>query len=383
MSDPRLRRLAEVVTGYSLALGEGDLVLIQGPALAEPLLVELARAAVERGAVPKTRLTIEGADQAFLSRASDEQLGWLPPYALAEINAVDATISIHADWNTRELAGIDPARIALRQGAVRSVTQRFLERSAEGSLRWCVTAFPCEAFAQDSDMSLTAYEDFVYGAGWLDADDPIAAWSAFAGRLTDLTSRLEKVRSLRVVAEDTDLTVGVGDRTWIASYGSRNFPDGEVFTGPIEDATSGHVRFSFPAAIGGREVNDVRLRFENGRVVESEARTGQDYLRQMLALDDGASSLGEFAIGTNYAVRRFTKQILFDEKMGGTCHMALGAGYPNSGSRNRSALHWDMVCDLRSGGEIHADGEPIYRDGRFLPAFFEHSLDPPAAATSA
>ena len=377
MSDPRLRRLAELVTGYSLHLGEGDLVLIQGPALAEPLLVELTRAAIDRGAVPKSRLTIEGADQAFLARASDEQLGWLPPYSLEEINTVDATISVHAAWNTRELAGIDPARIARRQSAVGPVTQRFLERSAEGSLRWCVTAFPCEAFAQDSDMSLAAYEDFVYGAGWLDAADPVAAWSAFAERLTDLASRLENVRSLRVLAEDTDLTVGVGDRTWVASYGSRNFPDGEVFTGPIEDATTGRVRFSFPAAIGGREVNDVRLRFENGRVVESQARTGQDYLRQMLALDDGASVLGEFAIGTNYAVRRFTKQILFDEKIGGTCHMALGAGYPNSGSRNRSALHWDMVCDLRSGGQIHADGEPIYRDGRFLPSFFDQPLDPP------
>jgi aminopeptidase len=381
VSDPRLTRLAEVVSGYSLGLGEGDLVLIQGPALAEPLLVELTRAAIDLGAVPKLRVTIEGADQAFLSRASDEQLGWLPPYSLDEINAIDATISVHADWNTRELAGIEPARMALRQGAVRPVTERFLERSAEGSLRWCVTAFPCEAFAQDSDMSLAAYEDFVYGAGWLDAVDPIAAWSGFADRLTDLTERLARVRTLRVVAEDTDLTVGVGDRTWVPSHGSRNFPDGEVYTGPIEEVTTGHVRFSFPAAIGGREVSDIRLRFEHGRVVESRARSGEDYLRQMLALDDGASVLGEFAIGTNYAVRQFTKQILFDEKIGGTCHMALGAGYPNTGSVNRSALHWDMVCDLRSGGEIHADGEPIYRDGRFLPAFFEHSLDPPESAT--
>jgi aminopeptidase len=381
VSDRRLTRLAEVITGYSLNLGAGDLVMIQGPALAEPLLVELARSAVERGAVPRLRVTIEGADQAFLSRASEEQLGWLPPYALEEIDAIDATIGVHADWNTRELAGIDPARMALRQGAVRPVTERFLERSADGSLRWCVTAFPCEAFAQDSDMSLAAYEDFVYGAGWLDAADPIAAWSAFAERLTDLTSRLAAVRTLRVLAEDTDLTVAVGGRTWVASHGARNFPDGEVYTGPVEDATSGQVRFSFPAAIGGREVNDVRLRFEGGRVVESRARTGEDYLRQMLALDDGASVLGEFAIGTNYAIRRFTKQILFDEKIGGTCHMALGAGYPNTGSRNRSGLHWDMVCDLRRDGEIHADGEPIFRDGRFLPSFFEHSLDPPMAST--
>jgi aminopeptidase len=171
----------------------------------------------------------------------------------------------------------------------------------------------------------------------------------------------------------------VGGRTWIASRGERNFPDGEVFTGPVEGETSGDVRFSFPAVMGGREVQDVRLRFEGGRVVRSEALAGHDYLTQMLGMDAGASVLGEFAIGTNYMVTEFTRQILFDEKIGGTCHMALGAGYPDTGSLNGSGLHWDMVCDLRSGGEIHADGEPIYRDGVFLPSFFAGDLGAPAA----
>jgi aminopeptidase len=181
-----------------------------------------------------------------------------------------------------------------------------------------------------------------------------------------------------VVAEDTDLTVGVAGRRWIPAKGDRNFPDGEVFTAPVETETRGHVRFSFPAIRGGREVEDVRLRFDGGRVVESEARSGAAYLREMLALDDGASILGEFAIGTNYAVDRFTKQILFDEKIGGTFHMAVGAGYPETGSTNQSALHWDMVCDLRGGGEIHADGEVIYRDGHFLPEYAA-DLAPPEA----
>ena len=198
-------------------------------------------------------------------------------------------------------------------------------------------------------------------------------------RCAGLAQQLAQVRTLRVLAEDTDLTVGVGGRSWIASRGERNFPDGEVFTGPVESETSGDVRFSFPAVMGGREVQDVRLRFENGRVVASEAAAGHKYLVQMLSMDDGASVLGEFAIGTNYMVTEFTKQILFDEKIGGTCHMALGAGYPDSGSVNRSGLHWDMVCDLRSGGEIHADGEPIYRDGAFLPSFFAGDLHAPAA----
>ena len=180
-----------------------------------------------------------------------------------------------------------------------------------------------------------------------------------------------------MLSDGTDLTVGVEGRTWIAAKGDRNFPDGEVFTGPVETATNGEVRFSFPAVMGGREVEDVRLRFEDGRVVKSEAASGEDYLRQMLAMDDGATVLGEFAIGTNYAVKEFTRQILFDEKIGGTCHMALGAGYPDTGSTNVSGLHWDMVCDLRGGAEIQADGEPIYRDGQFLPSFFDQDLSVP------
>jgi aminopeptidase len=378
VTDPRLVRLADVIAGHSLTLGEGDLVLIQGPSLAEPLMLELTRAALDRGAVPRLRVTLDGVDVAFLSRASEAQLDWLPPYAMAEMEAIDARVSIVGAWNTRELSQVDPARLARRQAAAAPVLQRFMQRSAAEELRWCVTAFPCEAFAQDSDMSLDAYERFVYGAGWLHLEDPVAAWRGFAGTLEALCERLAGVRTLRLLGPDTDLAVGVGGRTWVASKGLHNFPDGEVFTGPLEGETEGHVRFTFPGVIGGREVEDIRLRFEGGRVVHSEARSGEDYLQRMLALDEGASILGEFAIGTNYAVDRFTKQILFDEKIGGTCHMALGAGYPNTGSTNTSALHWDMVCDLRDGGEIHADGEPIYRDGRFLPGFFDRSLDPPA-----
>jgi aminopeptidase len=379
VNDPRLERLAHVIVDYSLELGEGDVVVIQGPAIAEPLMVEMVRAAVAAGAVPHVRAAVQGVDEAYLTAARDSQLDHLPEYALDELDAIDARIAIHAAWNTRELSGVDPAKIARRSRAAQPIMARFMDRASAGDLRWCVTAYPCDAFAQDADMSLDAYADFVYRAGWLHLDDPAAAWRAYADRLAELAERITQVRTLRVVAEDTDLTVGVGGRTWIASRGERNFPDGEIFTGPIEGETTGDVRFSYPAVMGGREVQDVRLRFEDGRVVRSEAAAGGDYLEQMIALDDGASILGEFAIGTNYSVTQFTKQILFDEKMGGTCHMALGAGYPDTGSTNRSGLHWDMVCDLRDGGEIHADGELIYRDGAFLPSFFAGDLAAPTA----
>jgi aminopeptidase len=354
-------------------------VLIQGPELAEPLIVEVVRAVLAAGAIPHVRASVQGIDEAYLASAGEGQLDHLPPYALEEMDAIDARISILAAWNTRELSGIDPAKMARRSRAAQPVMARFMERSAADELKWCVTAYPCDAFAQDADMSLDQYADFVYRAGWLHLDDPAAAWREYAGKVQALADRVSSVQTLRVLAEDTDLTVGVGGRTWVASRGERNFPDGEIFTGPLESETNGDVRFSFPAVMGGREVQDVRLRFEDGRVVKAEAEVGQAYLEQMVAMDAGSSILGEFAIGTNYEVTDFTKQILFDEKIGGTCHMALGAGYPNTGSLNRSGLHWDMVCDLRAGGEIHADGEPIYRDGAFLPSFFDADLAAPAA----
>jgi len=379
VTDPRVTRLADVVTNYSTGVGEGDLVLVQGPELAEPLIVEVVRAVLAAGAIPHVRAAVQGIDEAYLAAAGDSQLDHLPPYALEEMDAIDARISILAAWNTRELSGIDPAKMARRSRAAQPVMARFMERSAADELKWCVTAYPCDAFAQDADMSLDQYADFVYRAGWLHLDDPAAAWRDYAGKVQALADRVSSVRTLRVLAQDTDLTVGVGGRTWVASRGERNFPDGEIFTGPVESETNGEVRFSFPAVMGGREVQDVRLRFEDGRVVKAEAEVGQAYLEQMVAMDAGSSILGEFAIGTNYEVTDFTKQILFDEKIGGTCHMALGAGYPNTGSLNRSGLHWDMVCDLRAGGEIHADGEPIYRDGAFLPSFFDADLAAPAA----
>jgi aminopeptidase len=379
VTDPRVTRLADVVTNYSTGVQEGDLVMIQGPELAEPLILEIVRAVVAAGAIPHVRASVQGIDEAYLAAAGDAQLDHLPPYALQEMDAIDARISILAAWNTRELSGIDPAKMARRSRAAQPVMARFMERSAADELKWCVTAYPCDAFAQDADMSLDQYADFVYRAGWLHLDDPAAAWREYAVKVQALADRIAGARTLRVLAEDTDLTVGVGGRTWVASRGERNFPDGEIFTGPVESETYGEVRFSFPAVMGGREVQDVRLRFEDGRVVKAEAGVGQAYLEQMVAMDAGSSILGEFAIGTNYEVTDFTKQILFDEKIGGTCHMALGAGYPNTGSLNRSGLHWDMVCDLRSGGEIHADGEPIYRDGAFLPSFFDADLSAPAA----
>jgi aminopeptidase len=215
-------------------------------------------------------------------------------------------------------------------------------------------------------MSLAEYEDFVYGAAFVDDPDPVARWREFAERIERVAAFLAEKRELRVVADGTDLTLATADRTWIAAKGRENLPDGEVFTAPLETSVDGEIRFTYPAVFSAREVDDVRLRFEAGEVVEVAAARGEDFLRQMIGLDDGARRVGEFAFGLNDGVSSFTKNILFDEKIGGTIHLALGTAYPESGGLNRSALHWDMICDLRSGSEVYADGELVYRDGRFL-----------------
>ena len=311
-------------------------------------------------------MAVDGVMEALLKEGTDEQLGWLSPARVEDIERADVRIVFESDYNTRALTGVDPARQALAQKVRRALGDRLFERAAKGELRWCVTLYPTQAAAQDAGMSLEEYEGFVYRAGLLDEDDPVAAWKAFGGRIGRLAEWLGTKDELRVVAEGTDLTLAVGGRTWIPSRGRENFPDGEVFTGPVETSVDGEIAFTYPAAFHGRIVEGVRLRFAGGEVVEAEAAQGQRFLDQMLALDEGARRVGEFAFGLNEAVDRFTLNTLFDEKIGGTVHLALGKSYPETGGVNESALHWDLVCDLREGSEVYADGELVYRDGRFL-----------------
>jgi aminopeptidase len=367
MNDPRIDRLARVLVHYSLGVRKGQLVRIGGPAVAGPHLAAAYREMLLAGAHPALRVSLEGIEEIYYKTATEEQLGFVSDLERSEVERFDADLRFLGSTNTRALTRIPPERMARRREATRELMRRYMERAAAGEFCWCLTQAPTHADAQEAEMSLSEYEDFVYTAGHLDRDDPVAAWEAVARDQARIASRLNAVRTLRVVAPDTDLTVGVAGRKWISAAGRHNFPDGEVFTGPVEDATRGTVRFSFPAVYGGREVSDVRLTFEEGRVTEATAAKGQDFLRAMLDLDAGARTLGEFAFGLNYDIQQWTRNILFDEKIGGTLHMALGAAYPDTGGRNVSGLHWDMILELRgNGAEAFADGELIYRDGRFL-----------------
>jgi aminopeptidase len=249
---------------------------------------------------------------------------------------------------------------------MRPLFERAIEREAAGETRWCGTAYPCHAAAQDAGMSLAEWEDFVFAAGHLLDADPIAFWRKQSAYQAAVATRLSKLTELRIVAEGTDLTMDVGGRSWLNADGRQNFPDGEVYTSPLHSETHGTIAFSFDAAFNGRDVCGVRLWFEDGRVVREEAERGLDYLRKMLDQDEGARYLGEVAFGLNDEIQTSTRDTLFDEKIGGTCHVALGMAFPEAGGTNRSGLHWDMVCDLRSEGEVYGDGELIFSGGRFL-----------------
>jgi aminopeptidase len=310
--------------------------------------------------------TLSGVQALLLTNGSDEQLAFVSPVERFIREQADVMIAVGAETNTKSLSGVDPARQAVFQRARAELTHAYMQRAATGELRWSSTLYPTDAYAQDADMATADFAEFVYQACKLDEPDPAAAWRAVHDEQARLIEWLADKREIHVVGPETDLTLSVGGRTWINSDGHRNFPSGEIFTGPIEDSANGVVRFSFPAVASGREIEDVRLRFEGGKVVEATAGKNEDYLRRMLDTDAGARFLGEFAFGTNFSITRFTKNVLLDEKIGGTVHMALGAGYPDSGSQNRSGIHWDLICDIRQGGRVDVDGQPFLRDGRYL-----------------
>jgi aminopeptidase len=366
MTDSRVEKMARVLVEYSLAVKAGDLVRIQGGAEGAPLLLALYEQILSCGGYPWTQIGLDGTDEIFYTKASEAQLDFIPKFVTGMVEEIQASISVWTETNTKRLSNVDPAKQARRARAMRPLSERFMERAAKKELRWTGTLYPTHAFAQDAEMSLREFADFVFKACLVEEKDPIEAWKAISRSQKRLTDWLSPKKEIHVVGPDTDLRLKVGGRAWINCDGHENFPDGEIFTGPVEDSVTGHIRFTYPACIYGREVEDVRLEFKGGKVVRATAGKNEAFLLKMLDTDEGARYVGEFAFGTNPGIQRFTKNTLFDEKIGGTIHLALGKGYPESGSKNTSAIHWDMVCDLRQGGEVRVDGTPFVKDGTFL-----------------
>ena len=361
MIDGRLEKLARVLVDYSVEVREGEQVVVFGEVGAEPLVKAIYARLLQVGAVPVLQLQLPGMQELFFEHAQDIHYKNIPSIRRFFAEEADAEIGIKAPSNTRALANVDPARQQALAGLNRPLSEIMLQKN-----RWMLTLFPTAALAQEANMGLTEYEDFAFSAMGLDRDDPVRYWQEKSMEQARLKERLEEARELRIVGPGTDLTLSVEGRTFVNSAGRRNMPCGEVFTGPIEDSANGHVTFGVPAAIGGREVAGARLRFDGGKVVESEAEKGGEYLESLLDTDAGARYLGEVGIGTNYNIGRASGNVLFDEKLGGTVHLAIGRSYKETGGLNDSSVHTDLVCDLREGGELYADGELIQKDGRFL-----------------
>jgi aminopeptidase len=371
VADTRVQKFAKVLVEHSARIVPGDRVLIEATTAAEPLVRELFIQILERGGHPHPMVALPGMmpfsqDELYLTYAKGAQLDFVPTFYKIAYDQFESRIRIHSATNTRGTTNIDPLKAQRRSKATSVITEAQMRRGAEGVFKWVTTLYPTDAYAQDAGMSLKDYEDFVFNAVHANEDDPIAYWNSTAAGQQKAIDFLAGQDIIALRGPNVDLTLSIKGRKFMNSTGLYNMPDGEIFTGPVEDSVNGWVKFTYPAIYGGVAVEGAELTFSNGRVEQAKAEKNQEYLIKMLESDDGSRYLGEFAIGTNFDINKFTGNILFDEKIGGTFHMALGAGYPETGSHNKSAIHWDMICDLRTDSEILVDGELFYKNGEFV-----------------
>jgi aminopeptidase len=374
MNDPRVDRMAQVLVNYSTKIQPGDRVLIEAEPPAEPLVRALYREILKAGGHPHSLIalagftTATGIDDVFLQFAQGDQLDHPATFLDLAYARFESRIRIHSVSNSRLLMEADKAKLAQRSKVMGKVTKVQFTRGAAQEFKWVTTLFPTNAYAQDTGMSLEEFERFVFTACHVQdpAEDAVAYWQSVRGEQERLVEQLNGHDRVEVKSPDCELRFSIKDRIFKSAHGESNMPDGEIFTGPVESSVEGHVRFSYPAVLQGNEVEGVELTFNEGKVVDAKAARNQAFLDAKLNTDPGARYLGEFAIGLNYGVKNFSKNILFDEKIGGTIHMALGAGYPEVGSKNESAIHWDMICDMTEDAEIRVDGDLVYKDGKMV-----------------
>lgn len=365
MKDIRLNKLAKLLVNYSVKVKKGDFVLISCEDAAEPWMIEVAREAIKAGGHVETILESAELKNVMLNNSTEEQLLQDNYMRTKVMEKADVWLSAWGTINSKVNTGVDPDKIkCFTQGAT-SWRKLYSSRMGDGSLRWCGTQFPTQADAQEASMSLEQYEDFVYGAGLMDKDNPEEEWKKVSAKQERWVNYLNTKKEIHIVSEGTDIKVNVKGRKWINCDGRVNFPDGEIFTSPVDDDINGHITFSFPGIYVGKEIEGIKLEVKDGLVIKATASKGEELLHSLLKIDEGASRFGEVAIGTNYGIKNFTRNMLFDEKIGGTVHMAIGDSMAEAGGLNHSSLHWDMLCDMRNGGKIFADGELFYENGLF------------------
>ncbi len=364
MSDQRVERLAKLCVQYSAGVKPREQVLIRGGDQALPLINEIYKECLLSDAFPFLMPDLE-VDYTFYRYAKEHQLKHVSPFLRFLYRNIDVSINIRCQSNPKRLTNIDPGKIREHSASRKDLVEIFSKRAAKGELRWTLVAYPINAQAQEAGMSLEEYEDFVYGSCFADEEDPIREWKKIHEQQEKVCAFLDQKAEMRIIGQDTDLKLNIKDRKWINSDGKKNMPSGEVFTAPLENSADGKIRFTYPGIYAGREVEDITLAFKHGRVTKASATKGAELLEEILKIK-GAGRIGEIAVGTNYGIAKFTKNMLFDEKMGGTIHMALGNSYQESGGRNKSAIHWDILKDMRKDSEIYVDEELLYKDGEFL-----------------
>jgi len=360
------QKYAKVLVEYCTGVKKDDLVIISSDTQAQPLILAVYEQVLKKGAHPILKLGLEGQKEIYFRTATDEQLAFIDPFVQQEYDRADKFIAIGAPYNTKNMAKTPPEKLAKRSAATRPLSEKMLSRAAEGSLSWVICDYPTNALAQEAKMSIFDYEEFLINACYLHLDDPVAKWKEIGREQDVLVNKLNGTKTIRVVGEKTDLTLSVEGRKWINCCGSNNFPDGEVFTSPVEDSAEGEVYFDFPAIYRGNEAQGIHLKFKKGKVVQASAEKGEDFFLKMIDQDEGARFLGEFAFGTNDMIQEVTGNILFDEKIGGSIHMALGSSYPGTGGKNTSGLHWDIIKNMKTDSRVYADGQLIYENGKFL-----------------
>ena len=355
MADNRVEKLASILVRHSVEVKKGDVVLIASSSeLAKPLVLAVYREVMAAGGNPMTSISFEEAQNIFYEYATAEQIAHFPKIKMFEAKNIDCIINIRASANKKALSNVDAGRIASRSKVIRPIGEEIVNKK-----RWVLCNFPTNALAQEADMSLAEYEDFLYGATNVD-------WKAVMKKEMKLKACLDAASEAHIIGKDTDLRLSIKGRKAIPCYGERNMPDGEVFLSPVENSAEGHIYYEMPAIYQGREVTGIRLVFKKGKVVEARADKNEEFLNAMLDTDKGARFLGELGVGTNYGIKKFSKDILFDEKIGGTVHLAVGRSYEEAGGKNQSAIHWDMIKDLRQGGSLSLDGKVIQKNGKFL-----------------
>jgi len=363
MASEMIKKYANVLVNYSLGLKKGDRLLMVSTYLAEELLKEVYAEALKVGAHPEFRIALSGTEKIFYDNASDAQLEYISPITKYVYENYDALLNVIAPFNVKELQNT-PAEKKQKASAARAdLNKTFMRRAAADEFRWTLCVYPTCAEAQECGMSQSEYADFVYNVCFLDEKNPIDCWNKLEQDQQKIVDLLNSRKEVQFRGSNIDVKFRTDGRKWINSNGKNNMPSGEVFTGPVEDSVNGFVRFSYPGIYMGQEIEDISLEIKNGEVVKGTAAKGQELLNKILDVP-GARRFGEAAVGTNERANRFTKNMLFDEKMGGTIHMALGAAYPETGAVNESAIHWDLLADMKDG-KIFADGETIYKNGKF------------------